>query len=265
MIRGFILEPDQDSSVVDVILRFSAANRFGRDIVQALGQFSDVDPRLAIAAAKKEAVARAFADLHGEDIEKHVDRVFFESGSTVTYVANSLAKWLPTKGHTNHSSGPTSVVTNNAFAYLYLWLCSGVMCHLVPEGPPDDTYGGMYGPLTGRNREPSYEPKDLRQTDPKGFELITSLKEEILPQRQGTSLLIAASSGLQLSGEIKCSSRERLTRHRKWSGSQPGTRSPRRTSATVEAFMSEAITTCSSSAVITSAKSQQSCLSTIRR
>jgi hypothetical protein len=203
-VRGYILEPERRSDV-DVILRFSSANDIGREIVEALGEFSDVDPRLAIAAAKKRALAESFDQLHGKDIDSRVERLFFESGSTVTYVARGISGRLPRKGQAYHAYGPQNVMTNNAFAYLYLWLCSGVMCHTVPEGPPDQIYGGMYGPLTGLDRRPNYDLPGLEVHDPESFALIKKLGCEIFPSSAngGQTLLIAAASGLQLSSDVR--------------------------------------------------------------
>lgn len=202
-IRGYILEPESGSDV-EVILRFSSGNQVAKDVVEALGKFSDVDPRLAIAPMKKESLAKAFLDIHGDHIERNFARVFFESGSTITYLARSLSHKLPKRGKTYHGADPLNVLTNNAFAYLYLWLCSGVMCHPVPEGPPDHTYGGMYGPLTDRNRYPNYDLPALDQYDPDSFEVINSLKSEVFPNlgEGKTSLLLAAASGLQLTDEV---------------------------------------------------------------
>jgi hypothetical protein len=202
-VRGYILEPESGSDV-DVILRFSSGNRVARDVVEALGKFSDVDPRLAIAPRKKEALAEAFLQLHGEHIQGSFSRVFFESWSTLTYLARSLSDKLPKRGKTLHSEVPVNVLTNNAFAYLYLWLCSGVMCHPVPEGPPDHTYGGMYGPLTERNRRPDYKLPALERYDNDAYRLIGELKSHIFPElsEKRPSLILAAASGLQLSDNV---------------------------------------------------------------
>jgi hypothetical protein len=137
-------------------------------------------------------------------VERSFGRVFFESGSTITYLARSLSHKLPRRGRTFHGPNPVNVLTNNAFAYLYLWLCSGVMCHPVPEGPPDHTYGGMYGPLTDRNRFPNYDLPALERYDPDAFDLIKSLTDEIFPPMPSgkASLLLAAASGLQLTEEV---------------------------------------------------------------
>jgi hypothetical protein len=202
-VRGYILEPESGSDM-DVILRFSSGSGVARDIVEALSQFRDLDPRLAIALLKKQSLASAFFDLHGDDIERRFSSVFFESGSTITYLARILADKLPKRGKVLHAADPLSVLTNNAFAYLYLWLTARVMCHPVPEGPPDHIYGGMYGALTDRKRRPDYKLPPLESYDRDGADLITQLMEEIFtPQiREKSSLLLASASGLQLSEKV---------------------------------------------------------------
>ncbi len=203
-VRGYILEPERGSDI-DIVLRFSSGNTVARDVVEALGKFSDVDPRLAIEAKKKQALADAFLDIHGDDIETICKRVFFESGSTITYLARSIAPRLPKRGRISQTANKVEVLTNNAFAYLYLWLCSGVMCHPVPEGPPDHTYGGMYGRLTGRNRSPDYKLPPLWKYDPTAFDLIKELKDEVFVPKgeEHHSILLAASSALQLSDDVR--------------------------------------------------------------
>jgi hypothetical protein len=206
---GYIMEPSVGSDV-DVILRLSSGNPVARDLVEALGKFREVDPRLAIARAQKEALAQSFVQLHGDHLhEGKVSRVFFESGSTVTYLARSLSQKLPKRIRALDDNA-LPVLTNNAFAYLHLWLCSEGACLPVPEGPPDHTYGGMYGPLTGRDRYPSYDLPALQEDDPDAWQIIQRVSDNIfrsLVSREGgrPALLLAAASGLQLTDDVKIS------------------------------------------------------------
>ncbi|MDZ7342689.1 MAG: DUF4062 domain-containing protein, partial [candidate division KSB1 bacterium] len=140
--QGYILEPQKRSDTE--ILEIYARNEIIRDVVTRLVQFETVEPRLATEAAKKIAMAQAFADLCGDYVQDKFHRVFLESGSTITYVAKALVNYLPHKGRRGVG---TEVITNNAFAYLYLWLYSAALCRPVPSGPPDNKYGGMYGEL----------------------------------------------------------------------------------------------------------------------
>lgn len=200
--RGYILEP-KDTSDAN-ILQIYASNEIVRDVVQRLGQFEYVDPRLSVSPEKKQALAQAFLQRHGDHIEQTYRTVFFESGCTVNYVAKYLSGVLPKKGMSHNIKRYPLVLTNNAFAYLYLWLCSGVMCHPEPDGPPDQKYGGMYGPLTNRDRVPDYTLPELREYDPDALTLIENLQSDMFGRIDGSehSILLAAASGLQISDDI---------------------------------------------------------------
>ncbi len=160
-------------------------------------QFETVEPRLATEAEKKIAVAKAFADLWGDYVQDKFNRIFLESGSTITYVAKALMNYLP---HKWQRGVGTEVITNNAFAYLYLWLYSEVLCRPVPSGPPDNKYGGMYGEIAGRKRAPTYDLSPLGKYDPEAPAMIERLCNDIfgeLPTKK--TLILAAISGVQVS------------------------------------------------------------------
>jgi hypothetical protein len=197
-VRGYILEPEDRKDTE--ILQIYARNEIIRDVVQRLGQFETVEPRLASEAEKKILLAKAFADLWGDYVRDKYRRVFLESGSTITYVAKALVNYLPKKGRSGFS---TEVITNNAFAYLYLWLYSGIRCHPVPSGSPDNKYGGMYGELTGRQRMPTYDLRSLREYDPEALEMIQRLSRETFGETSDKkTLILAAISGIQLTDNI---------------------------------------------------------------
>ncbi len=198
-VKGYIPEPlaEEDTD----ILRISGSNEILREAIQRLGQFKFVDPRLSISKEKKIALARAFCQLHGDHIRDVWKKVFIESGSTLAYVAWELCSKLPKMG-----SGGTDrkVLTNNSLAYLYLWLCSGVLCHPEPEGPPDTKYGGMYGALTDRDRSPDYSGPPLVQYDPDADTIIERMEQSIFGDETDNerSILLTAASALQLSDRI---------------------------------------------------------------
>ncbi len=199
-VKGYIPEPiaEEDAN----ILRISSSNEIIRDTIQTLGQFKFVDPRLSVAKERKIALARAFYQLHGDHIAEKWKKVFIESGSTLVYVARELAPKLPRMG-----AGRTDgkVITNNSLAYLYLWLCSGVLCHPEPEGPPDNKYGGMFGALSDRDRIPDYKRPPLGDYDPDAVELVNAMSKSVFgePADNGHSILLGAASGLQLSDQVK--------------------------------------------------------------
>jgi hypothetical protein len=195
-VRGYIPEPvDRDAAN---FIRISSNNEILRETIQHLGQFKFVDPRLSMAREKKLALAKAFCQLHRNHIREKWKKIFIESGSTLAYLAKEISGDLP-KTRDDHK-----VVTNNSLAYLYLWLCSGVLCHPEPEGPPDSKYGGMFGSLTDRDRAPDYNLPHLEQYDGDGEKLISDMKATIFGATDDNkySILLAAASGLQLSDKI---------------------------------------------------------------
>lgn len=207
-VAGYIREPkDRDDAN---LLEISTKNEIIREVVKRLGQFEKVDPRFGVSVEKKQAMARAFISLHGDHIENEYHRVFFESGSTISYLAKELSGKLPKTRKSpsidielDSKPGPI-VYTNNAFAYLYLWLCAGVMCHPEPEGPPDEHYAGMYGTLTNRHRMPDYSSPPLEKYDPEAPGIIERLKEDIFGNswQKENSIILAAASGLQISNDL---------------------------------------------------------------
>lgn len=195
-VRGYILEPEYKPE--STFMEIYAEHEILRNILLRISNFG-IYEKLADSLYQKESIANAFNELYGEDISQKCKKIFIESGSTTSYIAKTIASNLPKK------TMLPSVVTNNALAYIYLWLCEGVMCHSEPDGPPDDRYGGMYGPLTGRNRKPDYSLPPLKDFDPKGLVMIEELNHKIFSQTENDSktLILAAISGLQISNDIK--------------------------------------------------------------
>jgi hypothetical protein len=215
--RGYILEPEdrKDTEVLEIYAR----NDIIRDVVRRLVQFETVEPRLASEPEKKLVLANAFANLWGDHIQEKYERVFLESGSTITFVAKELVKYLPLKGG---SISTTEVITNNAFAYLYLWLYSGIICNPVPSGPPDNKYGGMYGELTGRKRIPTYDLRPLAEYDPDAPEIIKRLSKETFGERSDKkTLILAAISGIQLTDNINAVTLDKEGQERPLASSDP--------------------------------------------
>ncbi|MFH1278969.1 MAG: DUF4062 domain-containing protein [Candidatus Eisenbacteria bacterium] len=201
-VPGYILEQDMQTSDV---LRVYAKHQGLRDIVSKLGEFKTVEGRLSTDKSKKEALAAAFEEVHGADIQEKYERIFIESGSTLFHVSLLLAQRLPTRAESLDHRPRPSVLTNNALAHIYLWLCSGVMCHPAPEGPPDEKYAGMYGPLTNRNRPPDYSLRPLAESDPDAEAMIDDVVSQVFGDESTPqdTLILAAMSGLQLGEEIQ--------------------------------------------------------------
>lgn len=198
-VKGYIPEPMAEDEANT--LRISSSNEILKDTIQRLGQFKFVDPRLGIAKEKKLALARAFSQLHGEHLGDKWKRVFIESGSTLAYIAKELA---PRLSKMVDGRSERKIMTNNALAYLYLWLCAGVLCHPDPEGPPDNKYGAMFGALTNRDRIPDYTQPPLAAYDPDAVELISVMSSSIFGEstHNSHSILLGAASALQLSDTV---------------------------------------------------------------
>jgi len=203
-IPGLIPELESGTDV-NTILRISIGNPILREIVKRLGTFKSIEPRFVVAKEKKDALAKAFLELHGDDVQNRYHEIFFESGSTVAYLAKELSEKLPTSTTGIDKIDFQHVFTNNAFAYLYLWLCSDVLCRPEPEGRLDDKYGGMYGPLTGRNMSPDYSLPPLEESDPEGVKIIEKLSKDIFSESdkdKKSAIILAAASGLQIGDSI---------------------------------------------------------------
>jgi len=210
-VPGYVRESEE----TELIVRISTSNKIVKEVVQRAGRFTVVEKRMSQSAGKKQALAKAFCELHGKHVRSGlIDKLFVESGSTLSFLAAELAPFLPRVGqgqagsetHEKAARPKPVVSTNNALAYLDMWLCHGVVCRPEPDSPPteDEKYGAMYGPLAGANREPDYSLPVLREDDPDSWSLVESVRDVFLtdvpdPTR---SMVLAAASGLQLGPDI---------------------------------------------------------------
>ena len=192
--RGFVKEPE------DPTFLQSAENPFIVDIVSTLKGFGKLYDRCLSEAHKKHALAAFFKERYLNAILRHKVSLFFESGSTIAYVANYLAQPLYREIRLEGRGEPTiKVSTNNVLAYLLLWLSAKVPCSPFPWSTPgEETYGAWYGGLEEK------EPKNPDYTRPP---LDSEAEEEIAkllshPFRpndsSGPALLLGAASGLQI-------------------------------------------------------------------
>jgi hypothetical protein len=145
-------------------------------------------------------LAKFFRETYLDRILRHNLSLFFESGSTVAYVAKELAPAL--SGHVR--LGPTGeltlqVSTNNVLAYLEFWLAARVPCAKFPWSPPtEETYGASYGGLERiQEQQPYYDGRPLDTSAQEEIGRLRKLKYGFADMRRPT-LLLAAASGLQL-------------------------------------------------------------------
>lgn len=201
-IRGWVKEPE--TTELAETLHALSGNQFLVDTVKEIGKFERLGPRVAAHADEKQAAATCFADRYQNSIIRKVD-LFFESGSSIAYVAKELGKNIGT----DFAAGRPDVLlsTNNVLAYMNLWLTCRIPCSLFPWGPPEDHYGAIFGCLDNlREPIPQFPPEPL---SPPMREAITTLTEgQYSPAKWGLkgyrgrpALLIGALSGLQLSNQ----------------------------------------------------------------
>lgn len=201
-IRGYILETEETKSIINI----TTSNQVVADIVRRAGAFKTVEDRLNDAPERKRALATAFHDLHGRQLELF-DKIFIESGSTLTYIAAQIAERLP-KAHEvvpvklQGQVAKPVVTTNNALAYLDLWLVHGVLCQPEPDFPPamNEPYGAMYGPLTGISRTPNYSGRSIEDEDPDAWNAVRRIRDDFLSgtHNPDKTLVLAAASAMML-------------------------------------------------------------------
>ncbi|MEK6258505.1 MAG: DUF4062 domain-containing protein [Planctomycetota bacterium] len=202
-LRGYVLETEETKSIISI----TTSNQVVADIVRRAGGFKTIEDRLGDASDQKKALASAFRDLHGRHLGLF-DKIFIESGSTLTYVAAEIAELLPKSLQLVpvRSKGEVArpiVTTNNALAYLDLWLVNGVLCQPEPDFPPaiNEPYGAMYGSLTGIARHPDYFGRPIEDEDPDAWAAVCRIRDDFLKgsHNPNKTLVLAAASAMQLS------------------------------------------------------------------
>ena len=206
---GFVREPEEPTMA---LLRSAAQNEFIVDIVDQLRGFEKLYLRCSVESEEKREAARFFRQRYADRIVKHNVTLFFESGSTIAYVAKMLSDPLKKAVRVDKRGRPSmQISTNNILAYLLLWLRARVPCTLFPWSPPgEETYGASYGGLEEIEKlDPDYT---LPPLDDIARAEITKLLELpfTLDSWPPPSLLLGAASGLQIRSEHKVVFRDGL-------------------------------------------------------
>lgn len=195
---GFVrVEEEKVTNVVSV-----SQNEFIFDIVGQLKNFKKLYQRCLEYTEKKEALANFFHKQYLSKIKNSNVSLFFESGSTVTYVARELAQSLSEVVKIDEKGSPNiHIATNNVLAYLQLWLKARVPCTTFPWSPPlEETYGAFYGGIQQMpEKDPDYTLPPLEDDAKEEIEKLLDAPFS-LTWRQPT-LLLGAASGLQISEE----------------------------------------------------------------
>jgi len=175
-------------------------NEFIVDIVKELQGFKQLYSRCAQYPDQKRTLARFFADVYMDRIRRHQVSLFFESGSTVAYVAKEMSRFLSTEVTLDSVGSPNILIyTNSVLAYLLLWLVARIPCFNFPWGPArEETYGALYGSLEhGLERPPEYSGNPLDKAA--NWEIQTLLDQPLsLTSMKRPALLLGSLSGLKL-------------------------------------------------------------------
>ena len=192
---GFVrVAEEKVTNVVSV-----SENEFIYDIVEQLKNFKTLYDRCLAFPDKKQALANLFNERYLSTIKTRKLSLFFESGSTVTYVARTLADALREEVKIDENGSPNiHIATNNVLAYLTLWLKGKVPCTPFPWSPPlEKTYGAFYGGIQGMpEKKPDYNFPPLDEYAKVEIQKLRAAPFS-LEWRQ-PMLLLGAASGLQI-------------------------------------------------------------------
>ena len=198
-LRGWIPEPKgMPATMITAVSR----NYLVQSIIGSLGLFGSLDKRLAREPELKQRAGQFFWMEYGEIVFRENINLFFESGSTVAFLADAVGKQI---------AGRHKVASNNILAHLLLWLVHRGTCEMFPSTTPDpeDQFGATFGEhidglydersLVGAPPEPDYSGGPLDNREKEAIEKV--LKEAAAPNRwKGKTLLLGATSGIRMSG-----------------------------------------------------------------
>jgi hypothetical protein len=173
-------------------------NSFIRRILESISRFDTLSRRCTDAHPKlKDAMAQHWWNSYKAPIGKAgIHNLFFESGSTIAYVAERFRDYLgTTRGGLDRPHW--RIQTNNILVYLEYILSEHLNIELVPHGPPEEKYGATFGPL---REEVEWLPPEnaiaLSQQDLRAAEAVERLAGDVLP-RQTKTIILATASGLE--------------------------------------------------------------------
>ncbi len=181
----------------------SIYNELRAEIHEEFNLFDELDARCSHHLGLKKAVGSAFSEYFKEIIVRNKIDLYFDSGSTVSYVAQALGPCLK-RGHysysrTKNQSYATRTYTCNALAYLHLWLKSGVPCSLFPIGPAEPPYGSTNGLLSNYGRDEAEEPEYLNYSLTEAEKnKVGRLAAEFPKADGGQFLIIGGVSGIKV-------------------------------------------------------------------
>jgi hypothetical protein len=176
---------------------------FIKPTVQRLTGYKLLFKRVREQSALKRELANFFWHFCFPGIWKAgVYRLFFESGSTIAYVAERFLRNTAEDRSWEDYWPKVSITTNNLLVFLqFLFTSSTVTVELRPYGRPDKKYGATYGPIESLL---SYDPGKDEPLDDKASLVLPKLVKHLLApasskRRTSSSsklLILAAASGV---------------------------------------------------------------------
>lgn len=192
---GFIKEAEEPTRT---LLVNASRNEFIVDIVEQLKNFELLYERCTQETSQKKKLSEQFREEYLDKIIKNKVSLFFESGSTVAYVAreisNTLSKVVKIKG----TQANIHISTNNVLAFLQFWLNARIPCTTFPWSPPTgDSYGAIYGALDKiEQKKPIYDCDGIDEYARKEIDRLKTTPYTITELKRPT-LILATASGLQ--------------------------------------------------------------------
>jgi hypothetical protein len=130
------------------------ANRFIRRFANPAGRWQQLNLRCQINPFLKRAVADFFLGLYLPLLaETGINRLFFESGSSIAYLSEALNAGL--EAEWARLSVDLEIETNNILSYLEFLSADVVRASLYPLGRPEEKYGATFGPLRNVSPQPA--------------------------------------------------------------------------------------------------------------
>lgn len=189
---GWIRGDSDEAKTVRAIV----SNRFLRRELEQLRKFSKLGQRVSLDVGSKEAMARIFwRDMQGRIRRNSLFHLFFESGSTVAYLADEFERTMLVADEGVHR---WQIRTNNVLSVVQFTLHTPIDASRFPTGipDPDDPYGAIFPNEWRQLYEPP--PKRPRNLHDGEHAAVDTMRKRLYGDAGKHQLVLAAASGLDL-------------------------------------------------------------------
>ena len=203
---GWVREPEvRDALILNESIR---RNEFFKRYVDRLKTFPILSQRTGDGKDEKEAIAQYFWDRYLSKFASwRMDRLFFESGSTLAYVGYEFSQrlrkpWVRRYIDETRRKGAASefqILTNNILIYVDFALAEfdsdPMRIKRYPVGPADPYYGATFGELTSLiDLSAEHGNGDL---GPEAQTTVDDLSRALDEKLSGKGLILMTASGLE--------------------------------------------------------------------